>query len=66
MKINEIWFIKYSERSERKVLFKYRMLLLLFNSFLTASSLYISQHGKDGEVRMYGLFYRIEFPPLAK
>ena len=44
VKINEILFIKHSELSERKVLYKYRVLLLLFNSFFAANSLYISQN----------------------
>lgn len=42
MKINEMLFIKHSELSERKVLYKYRVLLLLFNSIFAANSLHIS------------------------
>lgn len=43
VKINEILFIKHSELSERKVLYKYGALLVLFNNILTSSSLYIFQ-----------------------
>ena len=44
VKINEILFIKHSELSERKVLYKYGVLLVLFNNILTSSSLYIFQN----------------------
>lgn len=44
MKINETLFISHSELSERKVLYKYRVLLLLFNDIFTEISLYIFQN----------------------
>lgn len=55
MKMNEILFIKHSELSERKVLYKYSVAIVIQLHLHCTFSVYFSKPGKGGKVRMYGL-----------
>lgn len=64
MKINEIVFIKHSELKEKKELYKYRVLLLLFNRVFIENSMYISQN-LERVVKSESMDYFIWHPPLS-